>query len=453
MDSLPTEILRHIFSYTNCTTQVSLKLSCRLYNTVIGDIHYTNNCIFAELCCLDNNFSMFVMAIECWKHPLLQRYYKSAVIGKSLEILKYLHNHGVTVPNDTVYLAAVHGNEDVYRYARQTFLHCDFTCVGTVPRPYIPMHKIEMTDKHLGIRGVLVVKKALENNNLPYLKLLHSNGMRFNPNFIWIFMMKYRHDRSLKEIAYWLIDNYGYNQNSYMTDDPKLFIDKEFDLIRCLYNGYVNLISWRYNIHVTDEMSLTEIIALLPEDACKDCKSPRETICYLDLPILLFCEKHGIIVKDLDFNGSYYRKSGITVEGLECINRLFPYIFDTLQIRITEKGFLREDFKLVKDWLTKKFPGKYTEKFFFDVIIEFGLVEEIYKHEDYSFERIVKNSNTVKIWDFAYENYPSETLKGYTAKQIVWLKARGLLNVEGTIKLVLGYSLEDKQRIVDYISS
>lgn len=436
MNLLPSEILRHIFSYTNCTTQVALKLSCLLFNDTIGEVKYTKNCIFAELCCLEGNLSMLKFATS--NQPLLGRYYESAIKGQSLEVLEYLYNC-IKPPNNTVYLAAVHGNESVYRYARDNFLNCDLTYVGTVPHPYIPM--AEVTNNQL------MIEKALENGNIEYLKLLNANRipLRSHAN---TFIRKYSDDIRKKETVYWLIDKYGCCYDCYKIDYPKLFRETEFDLIRCLSNGSVNLISWRYDIHVALDMSLSEIISLLPENAYKDCGTTYGFINHFDWEILMYCEKHGISIWRLDYEHySPYIKREITIEGLECIKRLHPKTFKSGWMA-AEMNFLSVNFKLVKDWLTSTFPGRYDYIFFYTILL-CGLIEEMYVNEEYTFDYIIQNSSHIKIWDFAYQNYTPTKCAGNSLKQIVWLKNHGLLDVKRTIA---NYSLGDKKRIINWIS-
>lgn len=420
MNDLSLEILSHIFSYsTRVSDRVALKLCCKEYNNIIVVVS-KEDCIFAEICCLENNYSMFLFAVEGWKQPLLKQYYKAATIGKSLEIIKYLHVNNITTPLDTVYNAAK-STEEIYKYCSKNFIYCDTTLVGTVPRPWITTSIISDNDN--------IIHEAARNNNLEYLKLLHENGIlisRFTSDSLF---KKYRDDRSLKETVLWLISQ-GYRYNIYMIDDPEIDTTN-FDLVDALISGATSLISFMYKINVTRDTPLSEIIRLLPDDAHVKCNRVYDSVCHTEWQILLYCEKHGIAINNLNHRYAPYHNDEITEEGLECLNRLFPEIY-TNKWKTEVCNFLRINFSLTKNWLLKTFSNHYHNDFFFVAAINMGEVHELVKDDRYTFSDLFEKSNHRQVWDFLYDNYNKEPCISTNLKQIAWLKDKGLLDIENT---------------------
>lgn len=302
------DVIPRIISLVSLSDRASLSLVNRKLNFMVERVGY-KSMILAEQCCSDGNLAMFLLAVEQWKQPLLKRYYIAAIKGKSLEIVKYLHSCNVKAPKDTLCQASRNSRE-IYDYIGTNFPYCDRRFLYAMPG-YENSIKLSKD----------ITYAALDNWNLDLIKKLHYSNIEFSYVHIYNLFEEYnridRKNRTInqKNTIRWLIEVYGFSYAGIIDD---LDFYSNVDLIIELQEHAINILSARYKINLSKDMTTSEIISELPINAYKDCAKREYVLPIHDADIMLFLDKYGV---DFTISPGNLRPKKLTVEHIECICR------------------------------------------------------------------------------------------------------------------------------------
>lgn len=107
------ELWQLIFSFTDKSTQVAIRLSCSDFCDLLPVNTACYHRLFATQCLQDGNFNLFLLARE-WGQPLLSTYYELAVKSNCNECLDYLQQWNVALPDGFFMPCVLHDNEEAF---------------------------------------------------------------------------------------------------------------------------------------------------------------------------------------------------------------------------------------------------------------------------------------------------------------------------------------------------
>jgi hypothetical protein len=166
-NSLPKELHSSLLNLTDPSTKVSLRLTCAYFNALLPRKPVNKNDFYAQQCCEDGNYQLFLLALE-WKQPLLCKYYTAAARSNCMEIIMFLKEQGLELESrDKVFAKCViHDNKEMFEYLHQEGFVYDFNLIRVPNRVWFGKYEYNK-NHHLGRNQDLNV----HYNNILMLKL------------------------------------------------------------------------------------------------------------------------------------------------------------------------------------------------------------------------------------------------------------------------------------------